>query len=72
MASPIKVPLELVKDKDGLLAKDKDGPPTKVLSGVRLSWLGLKNNNGSHGIKAKSGKGMDPYHGETIQRTAPN
>ena len=34
MASPIQVPLELVKDKDGLLAKDKDGFPTKV---VRLS-----------------------------------
>ena len=36
MVSPLKVPLELVKDKDGLLVKDKDGLPTKVLSGVRL------------------------------------
>ena len=34
MDSPFKIPLELVKDKDGLLAKDKDGFPTKV---VRLS-----------------------------------
>ena len=36
MVSPLKVPLELVKDKDGLLVKDKNGLPTKVLSGVRL------------------------------------
>ena len=36
MVSPLKVPLELAKDKDGLLVKDKDGLPTKVLSGVRI------------------------------------
>ena len=34
--SPPKVPLGLVKDKDGLLEKDKDELTTKVLCGVRI------------------------------------
>ena len=34
--SPPKVPLDFVKDKDGLLEKDKDGLTTKVLCGARI------------------------------------
>ena len=34
---PAQSPTGVCKGKDGLLAKDQDGPLTKVLSGVRLS-----------------------------------
>ena len=60
MASSLKDPLELVNDKDGLLVKDNDGLPTKVLSMERIigSITSLKTNGFQDG-KVTRGKGAD-------------
>ena len=71
IASPIKVPLELVKDQDGFLAKDKDGGQNKGAQWSKAFMIGPEEQQLIPGHKAEKGQvyGPLPWKNHTA---APN